>query len=103
MLKFVVAVAFAVVPTTAQANYPFVNGNMLHEMCSPAQSLCPFYVMGVVDGLTLVDRGSFCLPEGVNSGQVADVVAKYLLDTPEKRHHTAASLVALSLRLAFPC
>lgn len=63
------------------------------------------YVAGVHDADTIgqpID-GKYCVPDEVRLGQLADVAYKYLDETPEKRHLTAAHLVRQAFRKAFPC
>lgn len=93
------------------------SGNDLHGWCNEAAtlSICAAYVAGVMGGhqATLVATSKsyqeymasqiVCTPEGVNNGQVVDIVKKYLTANPEKRHQDAGDLVLASIYLAFPC
>lgn len=45
----------------------------------------------------------FCVPENVTSGQLADIVTKYLADNPASRHTDAAALVSTALIATWPC
>ena len=79
------------------------DGNKLFQACQNNDRLygvCLGYVIGVEDAL---DGQLFCVPTGVQAGQVIDVVKSYLLDHPEKRHLQAADLVTAALREKFPC
>ncbi|WP_343123448.1 MULTISPECIES: Rap1a/Tai family immunity protein [unclassified Lysobacter] len=50
------------------------------------------------------DKALFCVPPtGVNNGQAARVVAKYLRDNPKELHQPDTFLVVMALRDAFPC
>jgi Rap1a immunity proteins len=112
--------------------YPaFTTGNKLFSECegfrtqgtvSPDEivrfTYCKAYVVGVADALAMfkahLEGGSFwsgltgtsvkyCPPKGADSHQLTNVAIKYLRDYPEKRHLTAASLVANALAKGFPC
>jgi hypothetical protein len=58
------------------------------------------YVLGVHDVLA---NNSVCSPPHTTTGQVADIVYKYLVDHPEKLHEHARDLVRNALSSAFPC
>ncbi|MDP1542419.1 MAG: Rap1a/Tai family immunity protein [Polycyclovorans sp.] len=66
-----------------------------------------YYVLGVFDAYSvsekLTEQYSFCVPDGVTSNQLFDVVAKYLNGNPEHLHIPAGVLVYVSLQKAFPC
>ena len=44
-----------------------------------------------------------CIPIAVRSGQLEDIVKKFLTNKPEIRHFSAASLVGAAMANAFPC
>jgi Rap1a immunity proteins len=46
---------------------------------------------------------SYCIPTGVTTGQVADVICKYLKDNPADRHKSAADLVTTALNDVRAC
>ena len=89
----------------------FRNGNELFQDCEggddPQQKqtgdpggqwgMCLGFILGVADAL------HFCIPTGVNSGQVKDVVTLYLRDHPEQRHLPASDLVTAAIKEKFPC
>ena len=92
------------------ANAAFLNGNDLHELCrssltdrlSDEQS--SMFVMGVADALqSLSDGVGICIPNGVNGGQVRDVVCRSLSELPELRHMDAGTISMVSLAGSFPC
>jgi hypothetical protein len=57
-----------------------------------------FYQISALKGAAL-----FCRPNGVNNGQTARIVVKYLRDHPEELHKDELSLTLTALRAAFPC
>jgi hypothetical protein len=67
------------------------------------------YVGGVVHGWDVSEimnkkqSNLFCLPDAVTQGQVADLVAKYLEEYPERRHRPAYEHVIVALIVAFRC
>ncbi|HYD35905.1 MAG TPA: Rap1a/Tai family immunity protein [Vitreimonas sp.] len=44
-----------------------------------------------------------CVPSDVTIGQAVDVIKKYLLDNPDKRHFDANQLAHFALIQAWPC
>ena len=69
---------------------------------------CFGFVFGVEQGhlATATQRdqeSAFCIPKGVEPGQVSEVTRNYLGEHPEGRHRPAASLVLMALVEAFPC
>jgi hypothetical protein len=92
---------------SAEAGYK--DGNSLLSDCEGRSrgdpggrsqwGMCLGYILGVHDAH---DR-AICIPDGVKSGQVLDVVKRYLRNHPEERHHQASSLVLGALKETFPC
>lgn len=102
--------AAALIAVSLPANAAFLNGNDLHELCrssltdrlSDEQS--SMFVMGVADALqSLSDGVGICIPNGVNGGQVRDVVCRSLSELPELRHMDAGAISMASLANSFPC
>jgi hypothetical protein len=100
----------AVPAAAAQGGYE--NGNELYASCTSQKiderGICLGYVIGTVDTyLALQEVGkvgkAICIPKGVLAGELRDVVAKYLADTPGERHFDAESLVWVAVFHAFPC
>lgn len=64
---------------------------------------------GVRDTLTLLNEdlpleSRLCFPEsGVNNGQAARIITKYLRDNPAQLHLPGAFLVLSAYKQAFPC
>lgn len=90
-----------------------LDGNKLFEECSATASsygdavklvACNNYVVGVVDGYRLTDEGDKYLriPDGVTGKQLQDIVLKYLMAHPEKRHWPGSALVINAVLDAFP-
>jgi hypothetical protein len=46
--------------------------------------------------------GTACFPEGVDLGQLRDIVAKFLSNNPELRHNRAVELILASILISFP-
>ena len=70
------------------------------------------YCFGMMQGLrnlnqeyeTLLEgKALFCLPRGINNGQAARVVVKYLKDHPEELHQPAVVLAITAFKDAYPC
>ena len=92
----------------------FKSGNALHADCQSKidtlnRAVCYGYIMGVVDSRPKDGKTAkildwpYCVPGGVNGGQITDTVIKWLTNNPEKRHFVAASLIIAALSEAFPC
>ncbi|SRR5713226_8359178 len=68
---------------------------------------CIGYITGVVDGIHTEERLSsssriICEPN-IRAGQIKMIVRRFLEAHPEYLHRSAADLVAVALREAFPC
>lgn len=87
----------------------YFTGNRLYAECQlPSRDACVGYVIAIsdmLDDVAIIRREprTVCLGEGVESGQLVDVVIRYLRDHPEIRHASAASMVTVALQRAFPC
>ena len=90
----------------------FENGNELYRHCkneqmeSAAQSnagsdLCLGYILGTYDAAG--KNYAICIPVGVTTDQLKNVVRDWLLIHPEKRDLPAAGLVLDALLQQFPC
>jgi hypothetical protein len=112
----VVAAAMAIVlsatPSAAKDYGPYVTGEDLNKICqeylrfrhsrkanASAAFECLGYVLGVTD--TLVD--ALCLPDGVESGTLADVVAQYLDQHPAEHAMGGNFLIRSALTSAYSC
>jgi hypothetical protein len=111
-----VTVALPCLMVGGAATAAFFDGNKLFQECQggddPRQSEqgdpgkstewgeCLGYILGVEDAL---DGTAFCLPDGVRSRQVRDIVTLWLQGHPETRHYEAQSLVITALKEKFPC
>ena len=98
------------VPDTARG--AFIDGNTLHTRCNSPEDVydkasCLWFVIGVADAIGGPNKGyqgrTFCHPSSVLTGQLRDVVKKWLNENPQLRHFTAVSLTAKALSEAFPC
>ena len=109
-------------PPSAHADY--ITGNDLYRYCKPAQTdaakdlketYCVAYITGVHDGaeasgslLTyMAERDEpfrlMCVPQGVEAGQLRDIVVQYLEDHPADRNLGAGLIVMSALLEAYPC
>ncbi|WP_366932471.1 Rap1a/Tai family immunity protein [Mesorhizobium sp.] len=75
-------------------------------------SQCYGYVMGILDHFNVANAtaghqqdqlGSFCIPEGADSKDVTEVVARFLDEHPEKRSIAGYYLVRQALTEKYPC
>jgi hypothetical protein len=66
------------------------------------------YISGFVDSYQITYPGNkptlFCVPQqGIENGQMARIVIKYLNDNPKDLHQSARLCLIHSLQDAFPC
>lgn len=112
----VFAVFAATILSPAPANADFKSGNDLYQDCTTREdaaayyqkrAYCMGYIVGVADANStfgaIIRRPLFCLSAGVTTGQLVDVVTRYLETHPQSRHYAAASLVGGAFMEAFPC
>ena len=106
--NLITAVLVAVSLTTqAQAS----RGNELHKTCQTDLSNSEYAVfnsgfcLGYISGAHEALGGPplTCEPDGVNRNQIVDIVKKYLVEHPEKRHEHSVKLIMEALENAFPC
>jgi Rap1a immunity proteins len=107
------AIALATVPAqaAAQQRARAHTGNELLEECKSKGAsglFCLGFVRGLAEGLTLwrsfaPESAITCIPEGVTTGQLKDVVVKWLADNPKDRHLGADALVVRAFRVTWPC
>jgi Rap1a immunity proteins len=107
------AIALAAVPAqaAAQQRARAHTGNELLEECKSKGAsglFCLGFVRGLAEGLTLwrsfaPESAITCIPEGVTTGQLKDIVVKWLADNPKDRHLGADALVARAFRVTWPC
>jgi hypothetical protein len=94
--------------STAKASY--ITGNILYDWCTSDTDTkygwCQGYILGSVDTQNVIrsiDNKKDCIPDGVSSGQLKDIVVKYLQSRPEERHWDASALVWNAINSAFTC
>ena len=89
-----------------------VDGNKLHEWCGLDEQrwghgACDGFLAGASGTfhywMSLEERKFFCEPNGVTGGQLRDIVTKWLIENPAKRHLAGEVLVGEALIDAFPC
>ncbi|NML08012.1 Rap1a/Tai family immunity protein [Sphingomonas sp. G-3-2-10] len=110
MLKsLAVLTVFIATPAYAQDEIPaFVTAKELSDICQTDRPWCAGYISGVADGATSYAAHvkvplPYCVPLGVPSEQITDIVIAYLSSHPAERHKDAAAQVLNALFEAFPC
>lgn len=97
-------IALLMVPAMARAE--FWNGNDLYSKLSSNETLervqALGYVMGVYDAQVHI---AFCpvTEQGINAGQVRDIVFQYLNVYPSQRHRQGYALIAEAFKAVWPC
>ena len=85
----------------------FYDGNKLMADCFSTNGIsaltCVAYVSGVVDTASWWREGRFCLPNGIEYHQAAEVVRLWLSEHPEQWHLSGEVLIREALRETFPC
>lgn len=84
------------------------NGNSLATKCMAKDfniNICYGYLDGIASALSVNKLNGYeaCIPVGVTSGQLLDIVLRSLWTHPEDRHNAAVGLVARALQDAYPC
>jgi hypothetical protein len=113
--------AMAMISMAAPAEANFYTGNELLKACqsSATTGRCYGYLQTVHDaglataaalngqnkavGFAWMSGFRWCIPEGVDSTQVHDVVVKYLRDNPKDRQLAAVTQVAAAYEKGWPC
>lgn len=120
------ALVLAILTSPARAD--FFNGNELHAACSLKTTdgitayVAAIYDKALADGTIVnffvtaseVKRNPdlahiaksikpYCVSDAVSLGQLKDVVCKWLVDNPARRHYPGAVIVPTALGDAFPC
>jgi hypothetical protein len=116
MRKLLLLTALALVPAPPDATEgarTFDTGNTLLESCkesnpSPGGYQCVGVIAGATDMLQYWQalrrpRWRVCMTDAVTEVQARDVVVRFLLVHPERRHYGAAELIGQALADAFPC
>lgn len=116
-LFFAACIAAAAEPAAAQ-RFSKIDGNRLLQICTlrapaplrpglappPGRRECEAYVSGVADGIAAgPPRATACIPDGVTTAQLVEVVLKTLRDHPENAERHAGELVVQAYSRAFPC
>ena len=97
-------VALLMVPSMAHAE--FVSGNDLLSRLKSSEYMDKMYGLGYVLGV--FDAGQHirhCAPNGngINAGQIQDMVQQYLEQNPSLRNMAADLLVTDAIRRVWPC
>lgn len=114
-------------PVSAQTEeFPETSGNAFLRLCSvvdktdrtDAENLdamaCVGYMSGFTSGVEFEQLyaktstrqkvpAPFCIPDGVERGQMVRIVLKYIRDNPAEANEHTALLVIKALRKAYPC
>ena len=68
------------------------------------EGLCNGMIVGFDYGYSYKNRDkTYCVPSGVNQGQIVKVVRKYIDEHPEKLHELYGKLIIEALNESFPC
>ena len=115
-LVTVIVLSILFVSPMTHADNPdfYLTGNDLKEYCESPEPqtrvFCIGYIVGVSDGIDWFDGDGdddpvfpSCPPTDLTMIQMAEVLLKYLEDTPQFLHLPATPLIAGALVKAFPC
>lgn len=106
MRSLLLAATLALAAAPVGAAEFFLDGNHLYNFCQTDRRAAEMFAMSITDAFTHAgfDRGNgFCIPVGVKSPQVRDVICMRLEQIPANRHMSAAFLALGALSLSFPC
>lgn len=106
-MRTLIAALFAF-PAAALAAPTFYSGNDVYRLCQEYPASAAIYAIGVLDGDKATRHWArlpkkVCAGSGVSSGQVKDVMCRYLERSPEDRHLAASSLALNAFEIAWPC
>jgi len=79
------------------------DGNYVMQKCSINKAECRMYVEGVVTPLVGFASLHSCLPKGTTIDQVTDILLKYVILNPAKRHLLMPFIFDHALSEAFDC
>lgn len=87
---------------------PFERGNQFLRLCETKtwQVACSSYALGIHHGRIpsrTEDEFRYCIPEGVDFGQMYNVAIGHMRNHPERTHYGAFLLILESWQAAFPC
>lgn len=106
MRRLLLAAALAGFFTSPSLAY-YQSGNNLLSLCTATDlSQCAGYVEGILDAWTTLQEWEPAMqrcriPHEITTGQVVDVVVRYLQQHPEVRHTSASSSAINALGQAF--
>ena len=93
-----------------QAAWVYYSGNDLWKACNDGtawgNAICVGFILGVADAQEIsngIATLRACKPDGIAGTQVKDIAVQFMQNNPQTRHYPAATLVAQSLSVAFPC
>jgi hypothetical protein len=94
--------------TDCGALVSFLDRQSIDSTNSTGMGFCSGLMQGLIHmnqiyGHSLKDKALFCTPDGVNNGQAARIVVKYLRAHPEELHKPGSILAFAALKEAFPC
>lgn len=120
-----VILGLAAATTSSPVRAEFISGNTLYRYCTGTDSdysqvsqriICTTYIQGAHDGLEAGGRyvtfkidskddpiQIVCVPSGVETGQLQDLVVAHLRDNPAVRDLSASVLVLAAIAKAYPC
>lgn len=90
----------------------FIDMATNNRLVNPSNEMAAGSCVGMMRGITTLNRvyqtmegrDLFCLPlDGIEFGQAARVVIKYMEDHPEKLHQDEALIAIIAFKEAFPC
>lgn len=100
------ALIFVATLLSASAQAEFYNGNYLLEKLNNKENsvVDNMLSLGYINGVHDTNNGArFCTPTTVTSGQVRDVVHKWVLANPEWRDYSGDMVVTFALTAVWPC
>jgi Rap1a immunity proteins len=115
MLRFVLLLVLSLVVSLGLAQpcvANFLDGNELRARCESDRpetiNTCLGYLTGIADAEHAAPSwrmapSLFCIPQGIDSGQMRRVVLRYFTQHPEEEDFNAAIVVGNAFLEAFPC
>ena len=101
-MKLALLIGGIILAGSAQAQYQ--TGNDLIQDIRSNSAIDRMFAAGYITGVADVgNRVSYCIPKGVNVGQLVDVSQKFLTEAPEIRDLAADALLIQLFSKTWPC
>jgi hypothetical protein len=106
LLAVVIAIFVHPIAAHALSLTARLDGDGLYAACEKSDTVCEYFVMGVVDVLNsgvVSEPLGVCVRAHVTVPEMTSAVKDYLNDRPDQRERMAWEIVMQAIQKAFPC